>query len=28
VAIDGFRPTMKNYVDVNFNSYWEAEART
>ena len=28
VAIDGFRATMKNYVDVNFNSYWEAEARS
>ncbi|HKY44547.1 MAG TPA: hypothetical protein VJM50_15770 [Pyrinomonadaceae bacterium] len=27
VGIDGFRPTMKNYVNVNFNSYWETEAR-
>lgn len=28
LTIGGNRATMKNYVDVNFNSYWEAEART
>jgi hypothetical protein len=27
LTISGLRGTMKNYVDVNFNSYWEAEAR-
>lgn len=27
LSISGLRATMKNYVNVNFNSYWEAEAR-
>lgn len=27
LTISELRPTMKNYVNVNFNSYWEAEAR-
>ena len=27
MTISLLRPTMKNYVNVNFNSYWEAEAR-
>lgn len=26
-TISGLRPTMKNYVNVNYNSYWESEAR-
>lgn len=26
-SIGGNRMNMKNYVNVNFNSYWEAEAR-
>lgn len=26
-TIGGNRPTMKNYVNVNFNSYWEAQMR-
>jgi len=28
LTISGLRPTMKNYVNINFNSYWEAEARS
>ena len=27
LTISGLRPTMKNYVNVNFNSYWEYQAR-
>jgi hypothetical protein len=27
ITIGGNRATMKNYVDVNFNSYWERAAR-
>ena len=27
LTISGLRPTMKNYVNVNYNSYWETEAR-
>lgn len=27
VTISGLAPVVKNYVSVNFNSYWEAERR-
>lgn len=27
LTISGLRPTMKNYVNVNHNSYWETAAR-
>lgn len=27
LAIDGLAPTMYNYIDVNYNSYWEQERR-
>lgn len=27
LTIGGNRPTMKNYVNVNHNSYWETQAR-
>lgn len=28
LAIDGTSPTIYNYVNVNFNSYWESERRS